>query len=536
MKSLRWLAVVGLGVSLGCQDLEVTNPNNPDRDRALARPGDVEALIGTQFAGLWGVIMGSTKADATTNSSCAMETCPAATFSVIADHLSSSWGNAAMRFLAIEPRTPFVNDAGYPYRAVNQFPWYELYSVISNVNDGLRAIDGGLAIPGGPSNDTSGAPRARAFAYIMQGVAHGYLALYFDSAFVHNDAVDPATHAFQLQPYAEVMDTALAMIQKGIDIAEGPGTFTTPTTWIRGVSLSDAELAQFGHTMKARLMAYMPRTAAEAATVNWGTVLAEANAGRTTDLAPQGVPDGVFQHYFRYYSWDEGWMRGDMRTIGPADTSGFYATWVATPVASRNADTIATPDRRITDRTIDPTGATGRYWYLHDYSPFLDARGTYHHSYYSLIRFGAQSFGDQSDALLWISEEEINLLKAYAYIQSNQAALAAPLINVSRAANGGLPDVTAAGVLPTTGCVPRNPAGTACGSLTDALVHEYRMETAGTEGAVMWMLLRGLDRLVAGSLTMFPIPARELNTLGKPVYTYGGNPGSVGSAPAPGAP
>jgi|GEM_PF-5658926 len=43
MKILRILAVTGLVAMAGaaCADLEVTNLNDPDRERALATPGDV---------------------------------------------------------------------------------------------------------------------------------------------------------------------------------------------------------------------------------------------------------------------------------------------------------------------------------------------------------------------------------------------------------------------------------------------------------------------------------------------------------------
>jgi hypothetical protein len=42
------VALVLLGMA-GCTDLEVMNPNNPDRDRVLSDPGDVESLISTSF-------------------------------------------------------------------------------------------------------------------------------------------------------------------------------------------------------------------------------------------------------------------------------------------------------------------------------------------------------------------------------------------------------------------------------------------------------------------------------------------------------
>ena len=38
----------------GC-DLEVTNPNEPDRARALAGPDDVETLISSAYQQIWGI-------------------------------------------------------------------------------------------------------------------------------------------------------------------------------------------------------------------------------------------------------------------------------------------------------------------------------------------------------------------------------------------------------------------------------------------------------------------------------------------------
>src|SRR5688572_25365764 len=122
------LVPLGLGLALlvgACQDLDVTNPNNPDRARALRRAGDVENLIGTQFSTIWGVIMGSSAADA--EGFCSFEICPAATFSTAADHFTSSWGNGYMRVGSSEPRLPYNNSSGSAYRATHEFAWYQLY-------------------------------------------------------------------------------------------------------------------------------------------------------------------------------------------------------------------------------------------------------------------------------------------------------------------------------------------------------------------------------------------------------------------------
>jgi hypothetical protein len=54
---IRKTAAVGallFGLS-ACADLDVTNPNQPDRHRALANAGDVEALIAGSFLNWWNV-------------------------------------------------------------------------------------------------------------------------------------------------------------------------------------------------------------------------------------------------------------------------------------------------------------------------------------------------------------------------------------------------------------------------------------------------------------------------------------------------
>ena len=50
-RSNRFAAIGALALIAvtGCLDLEVTNPNEPDADRALATPGDIEALVAGSY-------------------------------------------------------------------------------------------------------------------------------------------------------------------------------------------------------------------------------------------------------------------------------------------------------------------------------------------------------------------------------------------------------------------------------------------------------------------------------------------------------
>jgi hypothetical protein len=68
--------------------------------------------------------------------------------------------------------------------------------------------------------------------------------------------------------------------------------------------------------------------------------------------------------------------------------------------------------------------------------------------------------------------------------------------------------------------------------LWDALMYEKRIETYGIEGIIPFADARGWGQLVEGSPIHFPLPARELEVIGKPFYSFGGA-GRAGSAPAP---
>lgn len=99
--------------------------------------------------------------------------------------------------------------------------------------------------------------------------------------------------------------------------------------------------------------------------------------------------------------------------------------------------------------------------------------------------------------------------------------------SVSQAQTGSLVGPPQAG-----SCVPRKHEG-GCGSLWDALKYETRIEMAGVEPGITWYDGRGWGTLPAGTMIQFPIPARELEVTRLPLYTFGGAPGSVGSASAP---
>ncbi len=516
MRPLHYLGATLLVGLVGCQELAVTNPNNPDRERATRTPGDVQTIAASSFVTLWGSLMGNS---------------PGFPLSSMADEATTGFADFANFDLNQEPRIALNNSTVYQRIGVVQNPWAAMYGVISSANDALIAIDKGVVITEGNTDVTA---RTRAFAKLMQGVAHGYLALQFDSAYIADETMDAETATFALQGHTAVRDAAIAQLVQAVSIANA-NTFTLPSTgWINGLTLTNQDLARIANYYIARFLAYSPRSPQERAAVNWNEVIARLDAGITQDLSLEAIPEVLVSDFRRLWARQRttipgDYGRADYILVGPADTSGAFQNWIATPVANRTQFQLRTPDRRIQGST--GLTSSGLYFGYNTATLFAASRGLYQRSSYYFRRWGV---GDswQAGPQLWLSKGEADYLRAEALIRLNRAAEAVPLINARRVANGMLPAVTIEGPPQANSCVPKKHGG-GCGSLWDALKYEKRIEMAGVEPGIAWYDGRGWGTLVAGTLTQFPVPARELEVSRLPVYTYGGAPGSVGSAPSP---
>ena len=158
---------------------------------------------------------------------------------------------------------------------------------------------------------------------------------------------------------------------------------------------------------------------------------------------------------------------------------------------------------------------------------------------------GGQAGVREPGILTALSTVEMDLLRAEAYYRLGRKAEAAELINRTRTASRtigsttypGLPPVTEEGVPVSTGCVPRKPYrlqdGTIpCGDLWDALMYEKRIELHAIEALIPYADARGWGQLLEGTPIHLPVPARELEIIGYPEYSFGGV-GGPGAAPPP---
>lgn len=508
-------SIAALALS-GCQDLTVENVNVPDRTRATQQPISTESFVSTSFRTLWPVI--------------GHDDYPSWALSTIAHEITSGFADFGQLELSAEPRDAWNNSEVNARRFVNETPWFGLYRTISAVNDAVQAIDNGTVIVDAPRT-----ARAKAVGKLVQGVAHGYLGLYFDKAVVVDETtkLDTIKRTPDFTAYPEVIEAAVEMIDDAIAVA-GTQNFTLPADGWFYTAMTRDQFVRLANSHVARLLAYAPRTRAERAAVDWNEVIRRVDAGIQQDFAPQAQPDILFDDWKRLVARlrtagrPSDFGRPSYWIVGPADSTNGFVNWASTPVANRQPFQLRTRDRRIQG----PTGpaSPGKYVGFNQNNLFQVARGTYRFSWYFFGRWGTgTSWQDTPQASITVAE--MDLLKAEALIRLNRASEAVALINKTRVANGELPPVTIDGPPNTPGCVPRKLNGQ-CGSLWDALRYEKGIEMLGVNGVVRFFDMRGWQGLPEHSITQLPVPGRELGTLLLPNYTFGG-PGGASSAPAP---
>lgn len=498
----------------GCQDLAVTNPNRPDRERATQQATSVETFVSSSFRNWFPT---------------AHDNYPAWALSTVANEATSGFTDYGQLTPSAEPRGAWNNSPVSADREVNQNPWRDLYATISTVNDALIAMDSGLVIV-----DDARTARARSVAKFIQGISHGSLGIYFDQAFIVDEklALDTvSTPTFH--PYPEVIAASIEQLDEAARIANA-ASFSIPlASWLYQ-DMTSTEVAQLASSFSARIMVAGARNRAERDGLDWNEVLRRIDAGIKVDYAPIGQPDILEDNWkfrlarLRTVGKPSDYGRPSYWLLGPADASNGFIQWVKTPVQQRTPFQMNTSDRRIQG----PGGPDdpGKYFVYNLNDVFQPSRGTYRFSHYAYTRWGTGTSW-QTGPLPTLTVAEMDLLKAEALIRLGRAGEAVPLINKTRVANGELPPVTIDGPPDEAGCVPRKLNGD-CGSLWDALRYERRIETYGINGYLAFTDARGWQTLPVNSLIQLPVPGAELETLQLPNYTFGG-PGGEGSAPEP---
>lgn len=513
------IAVAVAIAAVACQDLDVTNPNEPDRERALQQGTDVEATVAGNWQTLWARLHNS-----------------ASTYNAlpnIADEMTATYANEASLELSSEPRIAYNNSPISNAAGLSRFQWYDWYSVLSTSNDALASLNSGVRVI---RSDVDVSARVRAFAMYMQGIALGYLGLLFDKGPIvfEYDTLPSERSALlammraRIAPYPVVLDSAVGRLEATAAFSQA-NAFVLPDTgqvfYVNGVVLSNQELARLANSYIARFLVYGARNPQERAGLDWNYILARANAGITADHAPNMSSDRLTSSFYsRYQNAGTFVGRADYKLIGPADTSGAYQAWLAKPLNERTPFRIKTPDRRITGVTDSSDGTYFRFRATH--TGFAPERGIYHFSHYQWFRTRGNSTSGPAPL---IRVEEMRLIKAEALARLGRTAEAVDSLNVTRV-RAGLPPWTVADTVAPggNGCVPQRADGT-CADLLESIAYERMIEASGTEAVRAYVDRRGWGTLTKDTFIHLPIPGRELETLELPMYTFGG--GGEGSAP-----
>jgi hypothetical protein len=493
MSNKRLYSIVGAAAFVftgACNvDLDVTNPNNPDIVRALSSPEDVQSLAISSVNSWYLTAVGVNTAEPVNPGIYPLTT------SVTTDVHTANFGNFGMRFNNLEPRLAYNNSSASNDRTVTSDPWDFYYATIGAANDVLRAIKGGLSL-GSPTITE----KYSHLAMFSQAASYTYIALLFDKGFVvteDSDAAVPPT----LVPYGEVATAAVGMWERLIAGTEGKSHSYAPTDLPMpdGV-LTSARLNRIANTMAAMLLAYTPRNSTQQAAVNWAKVAALADKGIGTGSA--GAPfdftvigDGVnWASFTAGYGNERTWVRVDHRVINRMNP-GVPAKF---------------------DGTIPPEGTSSDARYVSDFGyvppPIGDpARGIYMQSTFVHDRYVAHAVLSPTaleTPAPFILRAESDLVRAEALLRSGGSPVtAAGLINNSRVGRGNLTLATGA-------------EGNA--ALFSMISYERDIELMTTSGtALFWRRAVTDQPIQAGTWCQLPLPAKELETLRLPIYTFG---------------
>jgi hypothetical protein len=541
MRKLIFLITPIAAGMLACDnDLAVTNPNNPDVSRVLARPVDVETSIGNSYGRMHQAAFG-------------FNTSITPALLTMSFENSSDLNNNGMGPRSGIPRVAIANNRGNLYQDENNEQFSNLVRAARAAADGINSLDK----PGFTIGSTAADQRARAFAWLVIGASNGNVALAYDSMTVvspGNKGAEPTLLAAK-----DAMTIALAQIDTSITIASAAPGFTLPNTWINGNALTSAQLIQLARGWKARLRAGVARNPTERKAVNWDAVIADAAAALPTDLnitmsnAAGSVWTMGDAHHYTYDTWSQ----QSPMILGMADSAracgaggDCYDGWLQTPLNSRYAFTIRTKDQRLPpgDTRADQRNSSGAgdfpsppraNLYYRNRRPTDPAGSAFNLSQYDFYRFQAWA-NTRNGPYPVMTRAEMDLLMAEGYIYKGDFANAMAKINITRVANGNLPALT--GITSATqpisnlgSCVPRVPqppsfTTAACGNIMEAMKWEKRLETEMTHMGAWFFDSRGWGDLPEGTPLEWPVPFQELDVRGKPLYNLGGV-GGVSAAP-----
>lgn len=424
-------------------------------------------------------------------------------FSLWADQSTNTNGSQSWWDFANEPRLRLNNNSAYRGNAAVR----EVYSNFYQSNlDATKVIDlienQKLTI-----YDDKGADRTKDCligAYYAKGISQGYLGAIFDRGLIVDD-VNLKLKEFP-NSYKELIENGIKHLDKTLQlIAETPNL---NFDFLKGVTISKADLVLLINSLSARILSSVARDKAEAENLGspyWNRVLAYANKGFTTDYTITTTVGGYYNALVDVLERPYGtasYVPVDIKIAYLADKTK------KTPTAYPTNNSVILSPIESNDKRFYQY-----FTYTSNFGILLEARGRGLFSNYMRSRWMSPKLSTLNVAGAvnpYFLAEETRLLRAEAKYWLKDYDGAAAELNASTASRkqkGGLPDVIAS-----------------ASALRDAIHYEYAIEIDGAGGTfVPFTFMRRNDLLQGGTPTQFPIPQIQLELIGEPVYTFGGN-------------
>ena len=454
------------------KDLDVDYLNQPDVDKIYSDPENIYNITADGFFN-WFMTMNSSIS-------------PRMAMWVAADQGTCSWANSGMYHLSDEPRRPFNNDVSYTYASTFSTYYSGLYTSLKRMNNVLKKLDEGMII-GNNGKDTK---LVRSFAHFIQGLSLGYLGLVYDQAVIVTENVDPYTA--KLSPYQTVLDSAIVCLEKSIDVA-AHANFKVPETWINGYKYDEDELIELAKSFIVRFKVYGARNKAQNDAIDWQKVLDLANEGIQKGLEPYMDNIRWFCYYKHYTTSRDGWARIDSRIIHLMDPN--YPSRF--PADGHNPAPAVSDDARL--QTDFGFAASNN---------MKPERGYVHYSNYEFKRYSYTTSSSNPGPVSSFPLAENDLFKAEAHARLGHLADAINIVN--------------AGTRVTRGHLSPLPMDASKEEILKAIFYERDIELIQTGFGNDFFDMRRRDYLQEGTPLHFPVPARELEVMQLPLYTFGG--------------
>src|SRR5437867_6325348 len=229
----RRVALVAVVVAAAC-NLDVSNPNAPDANRAFGDPAGLQQLLGGAFRTWVEARDGYYVMPLTTQ----------------ANNYTASWNNASIRFYSsvgadCASRCGWTNSPTATAGLVIESQWYGYYTVWFAATHVLAAMKDGLCFDDDcsptngfkrttPGSDSTTTVRNRAIAQMLQGMAFAGIALMYDSGFVVDEnTVLPASPG-DYPPFNSRVEMRAAALQKlqAAYATAGITTWKTESEWM----------------------------------------------------------------------------------------------------------------------------------------------------------------------------------------------------------------------------------------------------------------------------------------------------------------